>query len=181
LKFSNSPEIPDGLILIGKVVGAHGIRGAIRVYSYAESPEIFAPGGDICLIDPAGQSVPYRIVWATAYKQVVRLALTGLDTREAAQALAGRLVCMAKLALPPLAPETYYWSDLIGMAVHTVAGEYLGQVVQIIPTGANDVYVVKTPAGHPVDEILVPAIASVVLEIDVPQRRMQVDLPEGLI
>lgn len=177
----SKPEIPDGLILVGKVIGAHGIHGAVRVYSYAESPAIFAPRGDVHLIDPAGGQTVYRIVAAKPHKQVVRLTLGGVETRDAAGGLSGCRVCIQRQGLPPLAPDTYYWSDLIGMAVHDLTGRYLGEVVQIIPTGANDVYAVRTPDGQPVDEILVPAIASVVLEIDLAARRMRVDLPEGLI
>lgn len=173
--------MPDGYVEIGTVMGAHGIRGAIRVASFSESPDRFAAPGPIHLIDPEGRMVPYRIVWSQTYKQTVRLALTGIETRDDAQALAGRRVCVARKDLPPLAPDTYYWSDLIGLAVYDADDRYLGQVVQIIPTGANDVYVVETPAGYPVAEILVPAIASVVVDIDVPKRRMRVHLPEGLV
>ena len=59
--------------------------------------------------------------------------------------------------------------------------EYLGRIMEIIETGANDVYVVKTPDGYPVKEILLPAIASVIIEVDIPGRRMSVVVPEGLV
>jgi len=173
--------VPDDYVEIGMILGAHGIRGAIRVSSFAESPDRFAAPGPIHLIDPEGRMAPFRIVWSQAYKQTVRLALTGIDTRDAAQALTGRRVCVAKKDLPPPGPDTYYWSDLIGMAVYDEHDRCIGQVARIIPTGANDVYVVATPAGHLVPEILVPAIASVVVDIDVQERCMRVNLPEGLI
>jgi 16S rRNA processing protein RimM len=67
------------------------------------------------------------------------------------------------------------------MSVYGPKNEYLGRITEIIETGANDVYVVKTPDGYPVEEILLPAIASVVIEVDVAGRRMKVVLPEGLI
>lgn len=111
----------------------------------------------------------------------MRLMLEGVTTREQAETLIGSDVFLDKNELPALEADTYYWSDVIGMAVRTVDGEYLGRVAQIIPTGANDVYVVKTPADHTVEEILLPAIATVVIDIDVERRLMRVELPEGLV
>jgi len=181
LKSSNRANVPGGLIQIGKVIAAHGIGGAVKVYSYAESPDCFAPLKKLVLAGPSGSPVQYVILKSQAYKSVMRLTLEGVNTRIQAEALTGADVFLAKNDLPPLEPDAYYWSDLIGMAVHTVAGEYLGMLEQIIPTGANDVYVVKTPAESATGEILIPAIASVVIDIDVDQRLMRVELPEGLI
>jgi 16S rRNA processing protein RimM len=181
LKSSNSPIASGELLEIGKVVGAQGIAGAIKIYTYAESPDCFNPGRTLTLVDRDGHPHGYQITWAQAHKKAMRVALEGVNTRDAAEAMTGWPVFMAKSDLPPLEPDTYYWSDVIGMAVYTVAGDYLGEIEQIIPTGANDVYVVKTPADHPAGEILIPAIASVIIEIDVDQRRMRVELPEGLI
>jgi 16S rRNA processing protein RimM len=182
LKSSNNrPSAPDDLVEIGNVVGAHGTAGMVRVYAYAESPECFALGRKLTLISPDGQRIRCEITWAQAYKKLMRLALDRVDTRDQAEALAGWQVYMAKTDLPPLEADAYYWNDIIGMAVYSVDDEYLGQVEQIIPTGANDVYVIKTPPAHPAGEILIPAIASVVIDIDVDRNCMRVDLPEGLI
>ena len=177
----SSTAAPDDLIQIGKITGAHGIRGSVKVYSYAESPDRFAVGSTIVLIDPKGATRHCVITWAQAYKKTIRLTLEGVETRNEAESLSGWGVFFSKKELPPLEPDTYYWSDLIGMEVVTVAGEHLGRIVQIIPTGANDVYVVKTPPDHPAGEILIPAISSVVLEIDTQKGCMRVALPEGLL
>ncbi len=153
----------------------------MRVYSYAESADCFAVHTTVMLMDAQGGIHRREIVWSRPHKQVMRLGLDGVAGRDQAEAMAGWGVYIAKKDLPPLAADTYYWSDLIGMAVYTTEGEHLGQITQIIPTGANDVYVVQTPPGHAVKEVLLPAIESVVLEIDVPGQRMEVRLPEGLI
>jgi 16S rRNA processing protein RimM len=84
-------------------------------------------------------------------------------------------------SLPPLEEDTHYWIDLIGLSVFTTDRECLGRITDVIATGANDVYVVTTPEGYPVKEILLPAIASVILEVDVAGQEMVVQLPEGLI
>ena len=181
MKSSNNFIVPDDLILIGKVVGAHGIRGAVKVLAYAESLECFTLQDSLILMDDAGCREQHRVLSVQAHKNTVRLGLMGKTTRDQAEALVGRAVLIPKTSLPPLEADTYYWADLIGMAVYSVGGEFLGQVQEIIPTGANDVYVVKAAQDQPVEEILVPAIASVVVEIDPEKRCMRVDLPEGLM
>jgi len=70
----------------------------------------------------------------------------------------------------------YYWFDLIGIKVYTTEEKYLGRIESIVETGSNDVYVVK----HGEKEVLIPALESVVLDIDLEHKRMRVDLPEGL-
>jgi 16S rRNA processing protein RimM len=169
------------LIEIGKIVGAHGINGVVKVYSYAESAACFTTHGELTVIDSRGQKMGLMALWAKPHKQIVRLALESVNSRSAAESLTGHRIFIPRKCLPPLEDEAYYWADLIGMAVYTIDNAYLGTVVQIIQTGANDVYVVKTPENHPVKEILIPAIASVVLEIDVDDQRMRVELPDGLI
>ncbi len=176
-----SSNRPNDLIQLGKITGAHGIKGAVKVYSHAESVDSFHLHDDLILIDTAGRQTTHDVVWVRPYKNGVRLALKGIDNRNQAEALMGCAVCIPKASLPALDPDTNYWDDLIGMAVYATDGEYLGQVAHIIRTGANDVYVVQTPAGFPVEEILLPAIASVILDVNVAEQRMQVEIPEGLI
>lgn len=171
----------DDLIQIGKIIGAHGIRGAVKVYSYAESIDRFTGENGVMLVDPKGVPMRAAVREAKTHKNVVRLTLADVNTRSQAEALVGWGVFIPKSELPELAQDTYYWKDLIGMAVYTGSEELLGSVEQIIPTGANDVYVVRATTGQPVREILIPAIASVVIDIDVAKGRMTVVLPEGLI
>jgi 16S rRNA processing protein RimM len=168
-------------IQIGKIVAAHGIRGAVKVYSYAESAQCFTVEESLELIDPNGAEQRYKVLWAKPHKNTLRMALDGVITRNDAEALVGSTLWISKASLPALDEDTYYWVDLIGMAVHGPDDECLGRITEIIETGANDVYVVRTPEGYPVREILLPAIASVVIEVDVPAGRMSVVLPEGLV
>ena len=75
---------------------------------------------------------------------------------------------------------TYYWFDLIGLSVFTVEGEFLGQISSIIPTGSNDVYVVKDSKRGLDYERLIPALESVIRSIDIKMKTVRVNLPEGL-
>lgn len=135
----------------------------------------------LTLIDAAGAVHCHEVLWSQPHKKLLRLALRGISTREQAQVLIGWGVYIDRTDLPALEHDTHYWVDLLGMEVFTPAGRALGKVQEIIPTGANDVYVIRPTDGREADEILVPAIASVVLDIDVPNRRMVVELPEGLV
>ncbi len=167
---------------MGKIIGAHGIRGVVKVYAYAESTSDFDLYDEFILIDANGRRQNSQCLWAKPHKKnIVRLAFDKVTSRDQAESLVGCLVMIPRQQLPPLDDDTYYWVDLIGMSVQTTEGERLGQVKEIISTGANDVYVVETPDGHPTDEILLPAIASVILEINVTQGLMVVEIPEGLI
>lgn len=181
MKSSNDNFEQQDLVEIGKVTGAHGVRGAVRVYSYAESPDCFASGNVVVLIlknDTVRRH--HRIVHASPYKSVVRLTLEGVTTRDQAEALTGSAVYMFKEDLPPLEDDVFYWADLLGMDVYTETDIHLGRIKEIIQTGANDVYVIEPLADRKAKEILIPAIASVVLSIEVENKRMRVALPDGL-
>jgi 16S rRNA processing protein RimM len=169
------------LIQVGRIVGAHGIQGAVKVHSYAESVDCYTLPEGLFMIDTAGSRSRCEVLWARSQKNVVRLAIKDVTTRDQAESLAGCELWIPRASLPPLDEDTHYWVDLIGLNVFTKDGEHLGRLSDIIATGANDVYVVTTPEGYPVKEILLPAIASVVLEVDEAGQKMIVELPEGLI
>ncbi len=166
----------DGLLPIGKIVGAHGIMGALRVFSFAESPSVFKPGGLIYLKSDKGGERTCTIKWAKPHRKGVLLALKGIDSRNGAESLIGAELLVNKESLPKLEKGTYYWFDIVGLSVFTFDNAYIGRVTSILPTGSNDVYVVQDEDK----EILVPALESVVVEIDFEKKRMTVDLPEGL-
>ena len=99
-----------------------------------------------------------------------------MDTRVQAEALIGSDIFIEKRRLPEPEEGSYFWFDLIGLDVFGVDQKYLGRLESIIQTGSNDVYVVKNEDT----EILIPALEAVVQKIDLKNRRMQVELPEGL-
>jgi 16S rRNA processing protein RimM len=169
------------LIQIGKIISAHGIRGAVKVHSFSDSGACYSQLDDLIIANAQGRRLDHKVEWSQPFKKGMRLGIKDITTRDQAEALIGCGIFIARSSLPPLDADTNYWIDLIGMAVYTMDDDPIGHIVEIIPTGANDVYVVKTQRGHCVDEILLPATAAVVLEVDVPGKRMRVDIPDGLI
>lgn len=168
---------PDTCVVIGKIVGAHGIKGYVKIHCEAASFLIFAPGRSVLVRDPKGRSRVMEILDSRPQRKMLLLLLKGVFDRNAAEMLPGSDLLMEKSSLPELEPDTYYWADIAGMSVVSVDGQFVGTVSSLIETGSNDVYVIQTPDAG---EILIPAIASVVLEIDLNRKIMRVNLPEGL-
>ena len=164
------------LVLIGKIVGAHGLRGTSKIQSYVESLEIFRSGTILLVSSPDGSQKRYEIDWIKSHSRGALLALKEVTDRKRANSLIGSELYIEKAMLPQLEAGTYYWFDLIGVNVYASDDRYLGRLDSIIETGANDVYVVKDGDK----ETLVPAIESVVKSIDIKSKIMRVELPEGL-
>lgn len=170
--------INNGFISIGKVVGSHGIQGAVKIYSYAESFSVFKTGLLLYLKKPDDSTGEYYCIkWAAPHSRFILLQLEGINSRFSADNLKGFELFIKKEDLPELEEGAYYWNDIIGLSVFGSDDKYIGCVESIIETGANDIYVVKDEKGK---EVLIPAIESVVSDIDIVQKRMKVNLPEGL-
>ncbi len=163
-------------VIIGKIVGIHGIKGTLKIHSFAESLEIFEPNTKITVSNPDGSEDVHEIEWIQPHSRGALLALKEIDNRDQAKHLVGAELMIEKAALPELEAGVYYWYDLIGLNVFTTEDRFLGRLESIIETGANDVYVVKDDAR----EILIPALQSVVRSIDIDAKIMRVELPDGL-
>ena len=166
----------NGSLLIAKIVGTHGLKGTFKVYSYAESLFVFKPDSLILIRNTKGYEEFHVVNWAKPHKQIILLSLKGISTITQAEPLIGSELFISKAKLPKLEDGTYYWFDIIGLSVFTIDDEYIGRVGSIIPTGSNDVFVVKNLDK----EILIPGIESVVLSIDFNKKIMTVNLPDGL-
>lgn len=170
----------NGFLPVGKIVGAHGIKGNIKVYSYAESLSVFEPGSSILVINAKGSEKTYKINWVKPHTRYFLLSLKGIESLDSVKTLIGSELFIEKADLPELEDGSYYWFDIIGLSVFTTDEQYLGKIESIISTGSNDVFVVKDPNKEQENETLIPALESVVLEIDFKLKTMRVDLPEGL-
>jgi 16S rRNA processing protein RimM len=179
-KLSNSFVDNSHLLSIGKIVGVHGLRGVLKVFSYAESTARYTPGMPLHLKDSHGKEFILKIVWAKPHSKTILLSLEGIGNRDQAEELVGSNLFIEKAALEVLEEGTYYWADLMGLSVFSLAGDHLGEISAIVQTGSNDVYVVKKKEGTAETEVLIPALESVVREVDLDRRTMRVDLPEGL-
>ncbi len=165
---------PPSYLAIGKVLRPWGVRGEVKVEILTDWPERFALLEYVYLGDEA---VCYHLERFRLHRGFALLKLEGCDDRSAAEALRDQLVQIAREEAMPLEEDEYYVYQIEGLEVWTDEGEMLGRVVEVLFTGANEVYVVQGPRG----EVLIPAIADVVLQVDLEGGRLIVHLMDGLI
>jgi 16S rRNA processing protein RimM len=169
----HSPKASDDdSVVVGRVVGAWGIQGDLKVQSLTDVPERLSEGG---LVYMDGR--PARIERAKPTKAGLRLKLDIVADRTQAETLRGAQLTVPRSEVRPAPDGTFYHFQIIGIEVFTEEEERLGQVLEILDTGGNDVYVIGRPDDK---DLLLPAIADVVLSIDVDRNRMTVRVPEGL-
>ena len=157
--------------IVGVVVGSWGYKGEVRVQPLTDNPHRFAIGD--CLT-AAGSIL--RVEGRRMHRGMNLVKFHGVDAHEDASRLAGVELEVPIDEVPPLPDGSYYHFQILDMEVWTSAGEFLGAVEDILSTGSNDVYVVRRGA----EEVLVPAMEGVVIEVDVDGGWLTVDLPDGL-
>jgi 16S rRNA processing protein RimM len=136
-------------------------------------PERLRPGKLVFLGDEHTPVTLASLRGHKAQEMIVRLA--GVETPEAAGQYRNRLLFVRADELPDLPEGEYYHHQLIGLAILGESGERLGVLADILETGANDVYVLKTPDEK---EVLLPAVEEVILEVNLERREMRVRLPD---
>lgn len=163
---------PDHLITVGVILGAHGSDGRVRVQPETDNPQRFRKGARLI----AGDRELHieRVQRATNGSPLLRFA--EIASRGDAAALQGETLYVPTDEAPEAPPGTYYHYQLVGMSVVDEAGERLGTLTEIIATGANDVYVVSAESA----ELLLPALADVVVSVDVGANSMTAAVPDGL-
>jgi len=167
----------SGILPVGKIVGVHGMKGYLKVFSFDEAALLFFPGNSLSLQFPDGRTQTVNIVDVQAHQRIFRMAFEGVIDRTGAEALVGAEILVNRSDLPEPEPGRYYWCDLIGLAVYAKDATYLGRIENLFETGSNDVLVVK---GKDDVEILIPVLKSIVCSVDFEEKKMVVDLPEGL-
>jgi 16S rRNA processing protein RimM len=166
------------LVVIGAVTRPHGLHGEVRVAPHTDRPERFEGLAECVLWDEASDTrTVRRIRRARVQGEAVLLALADCDSVEAAAALVGRLVALPRAQALPLPPGHVYPWQLVGCHVVTEDGRAIGEVSGIEPAPAHDLWVVRG-AGR---EHLIPAVADIVIDVDVDARRVVIRPPEGLL
>lgn len=158
--------------MIGRVLKPWGVKGEVKVEILTDFGERFSSLREVYLDESFVTVESSRL-----YKGKALLKFPGCDDRESAKELCGRYVQIPIEEAMPLGEDEYYVYQIVGLKVVTTEGESLGEIKEVLFTGSNEVYVVQGEGR----EVLIPAIADVVKEVDLEGGRLVVTLLEGLI
>lgn len=157
---------------MGRVAAPFGIKGWIKVQPYSEDPDALMDF-ESWRVGRGEQHKQYTVEAIQDHGAALVAKLAGIDDRDAAYALRGQDISVARADLPSPEENAFYWSDLIGLAVFNRDGAELGRVASLMETGAHDVLVVKGKR-----EYLIPFVAAFVGTVDLAAGTIEVDWGE---
>lgn len=165
------------LINIGRIIGTHGYKGTVKILPLTDFPQRFKKLKRV-KVNKAKEIIEFDIESISLYKNLVLIKFTGIDSKEEAQKYKDALLKIEEDQVYQLPEGYYYYYQLQGLEVYDLEKGYLGVLVDILETGANDVYVINSEAN---EEILIPAIKEVILNIDLHKKQIKVKLLPGLL
>jgi 16S rRNA processing protein RimM len=162
-------------VCIARIGAAHGVRGAVKLWTFTEDPFAVKRYGPLSSKDGARQ---FEVTDAREAKDHLVATLKGVTTRDEAERLNGVELYVAREKLPATEEDEYYHTDLIGLAAVTTADEPLGRVVAIHNFGAGDIIEIAPPQGAPT--MLLPFTNAVVPTVDLKAGRVVIELPDEI-
>ncbi len=162
---------------VGVISSTHGIAGEVKVYPTTDDPKRFKQLKSV-LLDTGKELRELEVSGVKFFKQMVILKFRGYDKIEDILPYKGKSLYVTRENAVRLEKNEYFIADLIGMKVYEEDDSCLGELTDVLQTGANDVYVVKMENGK---DVLIPAIRQCILDVDIEAGRMKVHLLEGLL
>ena len=180
---------PDDAIEVGRVLGAWGIKGGIRVQPFSKDPEALLSAKRWFIRPPEGLGAKLgvlsfppslRVTHSKVHGDSVVATAQQLPDRNAAEAMQGARIFISRSNFPSAGDGEFYWIDLIGLAVVNRQGEALGTVTDLIDTGAHSVLRLRRPdavegASLEASERLIPFVAALIDDVSLAERRITVD------
>ena len=162
----------DGrIVLLGRITGAHGIRGEVSLQSFTEVPEAIGSYGEL---QDARGTRRFRLSNVRFSGKRLTARVDGVSDRNAAEALAGQELFVARSRLPPAADDEFYHADLVGLIAHDGDGKEIGEVVAVQNFGAGDLLEVRLSGSQRTE--LFPFTKATVPVIDLPSRRLVITI-----
>lgn len=163
---------------VGKIVSTHGIKGEVKVYPLTDDPSRFEELKSVIVEKNGNQSI-MNINSIKYVKNSVVLKFNEINDMESAIALKDAMLIINRKDAIKLPKDKFFICDILGCDVFDGKRGYLGKIDDILPTGSNDVYIVKGSPKY--KEVLIPALKSVVKNVDLENKRIDVELLEGLL
>jgi len=162
---------------VGVISSTHGLKGEVKVFPTTDDIKRFENLKSV-ILDTKSEYIDLEIEGVKYFKKFVILKFKGIDSINDIEKYKGMSLLVSREHALALEEGQYFIADMIGMKVVQEDGTYLGKLVEVMITGANDVYVVKMANKK---EILIPAIKKCILDISVNEKCMKVHLLEGLL
>lgn len=167
----------DDLIRVGVISSTHGIKGEVKVFPTTDDPNRYKKLKKV-ILDTGKEQIEMEISGVRFFKQMVIVKFKGYDNINDIEKYKGKDLLVTRENAVELGEGEYFIYDLIDCAVVTDEGEDFGTLVEVLQTGANDVYVVKTNDGK---EVLLPNIESCILDVNIEEKKITAHIMEGLI
>ncbi len=167
----------DNLLRVGVISSTHGVRGEVKVYPTTDDVNRFKSLKNV-ILDNGREHMDLEIQGVKFFKNMVILKFKGFDSIDDIEKYKGKDLLITRDQAVELGPDENFIVDLIGLRVVTDNGEEFGTLTDVIKTGANDVYEVKTAEGK---EVLFPAIKECVLNVDLTEGIVTVHIMDGLL
>lgn len=168
-------KIPEDLVPVGHITGAYGLQGWVRIRPYSDDADALLNARTWWLDKPAMRDV--EVMQSRIHTDDVVAKLMGVADRDAAEALKGATVQVARSHFPALSDNEFYWIDLIGLEVENLQGQHLGSVRDLMDNGAHPILRV-TPMAATEDkpqEMLIPFVEQFVITVDKAAKKITVD------
>lgn len=161
-------------IKVGKIVNTHGVKGCLKCMTLTDDPDRFE---ELEYVYTEKDNTRRKIMDVWFRKDMVYLMLENINDMNAAESFKDTYISIYEDQLRELPQDSYYLFDLEGMEVFSSEGEHLGKIDIVYQTGANDVYEVIN--GN--KSFLIPAVKEVVKEVDIKNKKMVINIIEGLL
>ena len=177
---ASANNLTEDDVIIARIVKARGIAGEVACDLATDFPERFQvlEGEEVTLVMPNGLRLVLKLEHHWFHQNRVILKFSGTDTRTDAERLVGGRLVISQTEALELEADEFYEYDLIGLEAVTVGGQRIGRVVHLLRTGGTDLLVIE---GDIKQEILIPFVDEICLEVDLENRRLTVNPPEGLL
>ena len=167
----------ENLLQVGVISSTHGIRGEVKVFPTTDDVNRFKILKDV-ILDTGNEQLRMEVQGVKFFKQFVIVKFKGIDNINDIEKYKGMGLYVERKDAVELEDDEYFIADLIGMTVYTDDNKEFGTLDDVLETGANQVYVVKSKEHG---DVLIPAIKQCILDIDTNSKTMKVHLLDGLL
>jgi 16S rRNA processing protein RimM len=167
----------EQFLKIGVITTTHGVRGEVKVFPTTDDADRYLDLDEV-ILRKNGKSENHGIENVKFFKKQVILKLSGIDSMNDAELYRNWEIFIPREEGVELDENEYYQADLIGLTVYTEDGKEFGELREVLETGANDVYVVRTAAGK---DVLLPAIRDCIIDVNIEEGTMKVHLLPGIL